>query len=361
VSQVSHNLSKDISPMGFLSFVVLFLPVWWAWIGATFYANRFDVDDIGNRLLTGVQMLAIAGMAINIHNGLSAGSVGFALSYVAVRVVLVYQYIRAARHLPLARGLASRYALGFAIAALLWFISVFIPTPFRFLLWGVGLIIDFATPLSATKLQVNLFPHTEHLPERFGLFTIIILGEAIIAVVNGVAEQAWEPTSVMAAILGFSIAFSFWWIYFENVGGTALRMAGQNQQVGIFLVWLYGHLPLVIGLAGAGVGVEHVVSADPAVALPDADRWLLCGSVALCLLSLAMLHRLGVIFRCRVRARYRSLFAGILFTLAIAGKGALPIAVIGLVAAVCAIQVAQDLYQGHPKVTPDTADTTSLP
>ncbi|MBW4577150.1 MAG: low temperature requirement protein A [Aphanothece sp. CMT-3BRIN-NPC111] len=348
VSQVAHNLHGHVSLSGFLGFVFLFMPIWWAWIGTTFYSNRFDSDDIGHRLLTGVQMIAIAALAVNIHDGLGETSAGFALSYFASRVVLVIEYLRAAKHIPPARGLATRYATGFAIAASLWLLSVFVPIPLRFALWGLGLLIDLATPLTASHLQQKLLPHLEHLPERFGLFTIIVLGEAIIAVVNGVSEQKWDVQSAIAAVFGFSIAFSLWWIYFENINGSALRSAGAVGRISTYNVWLYGHLPLVIGLAATGVGVEHVVSNEAGTALSDAERWLICGSVALCLLSLGILHRTGVIFKCKVRTKYRIGAAAVLLVLAALGRGLSPLIVIALVAVICTLQVLQDMYQGHP-------------
>lgn len=348
VSQVAHYLSEHLSLNGFLGFVALFLPLWWAWIGATFYANRFDVDDIGHRVLMGIQMLGVASMAVNIHHGLGESSAGYALSYVAVRVILVFQYMQAAQHVSAARGLASRYAIGFAIAAFLWFVSAFVPIPFRFGLWGLGLLIDFVTPLTAVQQQARLLPHFEHLPERFGLFVIIVLGEAIIAVVNGVADEQWDPMSVLAAIFGFAIAFCLWWVYFENVGSSALRTAGSQGRVVTLQVWLFGHLPLVIGIAGTGVAVKHVIVGEATTALPDNERWLLCGSVALCLIALAILHRTGVIFRCKARAKYRLASAIGLVVLAAIGQGLMPVIVIGLVAGISAFQVAQDLYQGHP-------------
>jgi low temperature requirement protein LtrA len=345
VSQVAHNLSADLSLPGFLGFVALFLPIWWAWIGATFYANRFDMDDVGHRLLTAVQILAVAAMAINIHYGLGETSAGFALSYVAVRVVLVFQYLRAAQHVSSARELAMHHAVGFAIAALLWLISAFVPMPLRFVLWAAGLTVDFATPLMGVQHQARLLPDFEHLPERFGLFVIIVLGEAIVGVVEGVSGQKWDAASVIAAILGFSIAFSLWWIYFENVGGSALR---ATRTISVLQVWLYGHLPLVIGMAGTGVAVERIISSNPMLPLPSAERWLLCGCVTLCFLSLAILHQIGVIFRCKMRSKYRFISAIAVLLLAIIGSGLQAIMVIGLVAIVSAVQVAQDLYQGHP-------------
>ena len=352
VSQLAHNLSDDVSVGGFLGFAFLFIPVWWSWIGVTFYANRFDVDDTGHRILTAVQMLAIAAMAVNIHHGLNESSAGFALSYAIVRLMLVFQYLRVAIHLPLARGLAWRYATGFAIAAALWLLSAFVPITERLFLWGLGLLVDFVTPFTSVKLQARLLPNFEHLPERFGLFTIIVLGEAIIAVVSGVSEQKWNLASVAAAVLGFSVAFSFWWIYFENVGGSALRSAGTDRHFKTLQVWLYGHLPLVIGLAGTGVAVEHIIQSQPNIALATAERWLLCGSVALCLIALAILHRTGVIFRCKVRSKYRFGSAIVLLMIALVGEPLLPLMVIGLVAVVCVFQVVQDIYQGHPLSSP---------
>ncbi len=84
------------------------------------------------------------------------------------------------------------------------------------------------------------------------------------------------------------------------------------------------------------------------LALPDAVRWLLCGSVALCYLALAILHRLGVILYCKIRTKYRVAAAVILLAIAIFGKGLLPVMVIGLVAVVSAVQVIQDLSQSRP-------------
>ena len=348
VSQLAHNLKEDVSLSGLLTFAVLFIPVWWSWIGTTFYANRFDSDDIGHRLLTGVQMLAIAAVAVNVHHGLGENASGFALCYALGRAVLVVEYLRAGRHIPDARPLTTRYALGFAIAALFWFISVFVPVPWRFVLWGVGLVIDFATPLTASQLQVKLPPHPSHLPERFGLFTMIVLGEAIIAVVAGVSEQKWDIYCVIAAIFGLTIAFSLWWVYFDNLGGTPIQVARQEGKVALANIWLYTHLPLVIGIAGTGVGVEEVLLSKQQLPLSDEARWLICGAVALCYFALSILHRAGVIRYCKIRSKFRIGGSVALIALGIAGKGLLPVVIIGLIALISVVQVVEDLKQSRP-------------
>lgn len=138
IAQLAHKLNEDISLSGFFGFVALFIPVWWSWVGAAFYANRFDTDDLGHRLLTAVQMLAVAALAVNIHHGLGDSSAGFALSYAAVRFVLVVEYLRAGKHAVAARSLTRRYARGFGIAAAIWLLSAFVPIPIPVYPLGCG-------------------------------------------------------------------------------------------------------------------------------------------------------------------------------------------------------------------------------
>jgi low temperature requirement protein LtrA len=344
IAQLGHQLSKNVSIAGFTGFVALFVPVWWAWIGTTFYANRFDTDDIQRRIFMALQMLAIAALAVNIHHGLDDSSAGFALSYAASRILLVLEYLWAGWNIAEARTLTNRFATGFSLGAFFWTLSIFIPIQYRFWLWGIGLIIDFATPLTVQHLFRQYPLHPEHLPERFGLFTLIVLGEAIVAVVNGVSEMKWNITSTITAVLGFVTAFSLWWLYFENISVSTLERARSLGKARIVQIWLYAHLPLMIGLATTGVGVEHIIEyAGSGKALPTPERWLICGGLALCYLSLAILHQIGAIVFCPVRIIHRLAAMGLLLVLAIAGTQLLPIITISIVAIVSLIQVCLDI------------------
>lgn len=346
LAALAKNLNRDVSLSSFFRFAILFVPVWWSWIGAAFYATRFDTDDIGHRLLTAVQMVAVAALAVNVHHGLGESSAGFALSYAAVRAVQVVEYLRAERYVAAARPLITRYKRGFAIAAAIWLVSAFVPAPVRFVLWALGLTVDFATPISAGQLHSQLAPDTSHLPERFGLFTLIVLGEVIAAVVDGVTEQKWNVQSAIAAVFGLSIAFSLWWVYFDGINDVAIRAAHEAGRVRVYQIWLYAHLPLTIGLTATAVGLEHVVLSAPGM-LPDASRWLLCSAVALCLLALGVIHLTAVTTETKpsseVKAAYRIGTAFVVVVLAVAGVGLLAVVLIGLVAVACAVQVVLDL------------------
>lgn len=349
VGELAHTLVEEVSWASVLGFAALFVPVWWSWIGATFFANRFDTDDAIFRLLGGVQMLILIGMAVNVHAGLGETAVPFALSYVGVRAVLVLQYLSAWIAEPAARPLTSRYCVGFGLAAALWLVSVVLPPPWRFAFWIVGFVVEFATPLLNRSTQALVPPHPEHLTERFGLFTIIVLGESVLGVVRGVAErESWQTSTAAAGGLGFAVAFALWWIYFDNVDDTVvtrLRFASQ--------VWIYTHLPLVMGLTALGVGVEHLVAHDPGSPLADAERWLLCGAVALSLAAVGVVHLMtgpaNDAQQREIRAPFHLGGAGAALALGAFGAGLRPLPLAAALAAVGLAQIVVDVVAGDER------------
>ncbi|MFL6475067.1 MAG: low temperature requirement protein A [Nitrososphaera sp.] len=291
VFELSRELNEDVSVFGFLSFVALSVPAVWSWVGVTFYSTRFATDDLAHRLLMLLQIAATAFMAVSVHDGLGENSRWFALSYAIMRVILVIEYLRTRRHVPDARELTTRYSIGYSIAAAIWFVSVFVPLPFRLFLWILGMAIDIGTPLLLPRrLSVQFPPNVHHLPERLGFLTIIVLGISILGVVNGIAAHNWTVPSIISAGLGLGIAFSLWWIYFDTVDGSEIRALRENKQIGIYLTWLYIHFPLIIGFTAFGVSIEHVIMSNQALPLPSPEKWLLCISTFLCLLTLGVIQ-----------------------------------------------------------------------
>jgi low temperature requirement protein LtrA len=287
ISQLANSLSSEYSLTGFLKFALLFIPVWWVWAGHTFYLSRFDTEDLVHRLLTMVQMTAVASLAVHLPSALTSGSTGFALSYAAVRFILVAEYVRAGRHVPVALPLISRYVRGFGTAAAIWAGSVLVPAPWRYWLWGIAMIVDFAAPLTAGQLHAKFPPHLSHLPERFGLFTIIVIGEAVAGVVFGLGRTGLTTVSALSGLMGMLIAFALWWGYFEGAKGAVTRRLQSRSHVKYYQQWLYAHLPLLMGITAVAVGVKHVISLQPSEPLHSLEGWLLCGTTGLTVLSLS--------------------------------------------------------------------------
>ncbi|MCA1723741.1 MAG: low temperature requirement protein A [Thermomicrobia bacterium] len=348
IAQLSGRLTHGVRFTGLISFVALFLPVWWSWIGTTFYATRFvAADDLIYRLLAVVEMAGVASLAINVRDGFGATATGFSLSYAAVRVVLVVQYLRAGWAIPEARPLTNYFARGFGLAALIWSVSIFLPGIARFVLCGVGLAVDIGTPLFAGRLQATILPDDSHLPERFGQFTLIVLGEGVAAVVLGIGQQALTLAAAISAVCALIIAFCLAWLYFENLDGSAIQAARAEGHIATYQVWLYAHFPLVAALTALGPSVQYIVTNKPGVTLPDSARWLLCGALAVCLSTVGALHWTSAApaqrALDRARTRLRIVTSVLILLFALVGAHFPPIRIIGFLATLCVVQVLIDV------------------
>lgn len=347
ISQLAARLGADYSPGGICRFAMLFVPVWWAWAGHTFYLSRFDTEDFGHRLLTMLQMTAVASLAVHVPDALESTSAGFALSYAAVRFILVAEYARAGRHIPVVRPLTNRYIRGFGAAATLWAFSVLVPLPWRLWVWGVALVVDFAAPLTAGQLHVRFPPHLSHLPERFGLFTIIVIGEAVVSVVFGIGKTGLTFVSATAGFMGLLISFALWWGYFEGAKGAMTRRLKERKHVKNYQRWLYAHLPLLMGITAVAAGIRHVISLRPAEPLHATEGWLLCSSVGVTVLALSAIfiasaqEQEGRVIRRLARSYYLIAFLGI-------AAGSLSsrfpgVAILGILTLLCIAQIVVSL------------------
>jgi low temperature requirement protein LtrA len=294
VAQVGDPLREDYSLAGLIRYAVLFVLIWWAWLGNSLFATRFGTDDVLQRGLTLVQMFVVAAMAANATEALgSRSAAGFAAAYAALRIVLVAQYARA-RQIDSARELTTRYLVGHGIAAALWLASAFVTAPARFVIWTVAFAIDLGTPWIAVRHSAAVPPDGAHLPERFGLFTLILLGESVVAVMHGMQSQEdWSVPAATVAFLGMAITFAIWWWYFDGAAAASEQHLRSPRDAVRFHVWSYLHLPFYLGVAVAGVGIERIVHSGAAEAQHGADGMILGMSVALVMAALTLIGATG--------------------------------------------------------------------
>jgi low temperature requirement protein LtrA len=275
VIEVADYLNEDPTLERFLVFVGLLLPTWWVWLGWTVYVSRFDADDVPHRLLTFAQMLAMAGMAVQVHLG-QEGSAIFAGAFVAARVCLLVLYVRARLRMPEVAPVTAVYFRGFGLGALLWAVSIFVPPPARFWLWAAGLGVDLVTPWVGRRALRRAPLHAPHLLHRMGAFNSIVLAVAVTGVVTGVADEGWNVRAVVAAVFGFTLAVCLWWIRasLEQRPGVkpAIRVWG--------LPFVYSHLAIVLGLAMMSVGVRRLIVRAATEEYEPAAFWLLGGGAA---------------------------------------------------------------------------------
>lgn len=342
VAALAKRLLGDPGWGGIAAFTGLFIPIWWAWASYTFYADRYDTDDAIQRTLVIVQIAAIALMAVSISGDTADSSRGFALSYVLARLVLLALYVRAQRHVAETRELVTGYLKGFSAGGAVWLISAFVPEPARFWLWGVGLAIEFATPYLVRKLQARSPLSVSHLPERFGLFTILVLGESIAAVVAGLAHKGWVGSSVAAAVIGVVLASGLWWLYFDNAEGSVVRRDPETAKAWRPTVWIYSHLPLSGALVATGIGLEFMVDLHAGTV----ERFILAGALAGSLIAMGVIHiatEPTVERRDQEKAYVRFASAAVVLLIG-AVTGDNPVLVVSLLAAVVIGQILIDTF-----------------
>ena len=312
IAQAATHLRDDYSQAGLFRFALLFVLIWWAWLGHTTFSTRFDTDDAAQRAFTALQLFLVAVMAINATGALdSRDSAGFAAAYAVMRLVLAGQFWRA-RHVLRARPLTTRYAVGCAAAAAVWLGSAFLDAPLRFGAWALALTIDVATPLLTTRHLVDVPHDAAHLPERYGLFSIILIGESIAAVMTGMGHQEyWSTRAAAAAILSMAGVFGLWWTYFDGVDATAHRMVRSMADAKRFQLWSYVHLPLYIGIVVMGVGLERVIEKAAEAPLSAPETIILAGAVVSVAASLAVIKATTDSFPRRLAQSAQGLHSGL--------------------------------------------------
>jgi low temperature requirement protein LtrA len=284
VTQLATALREHLTLGSAGIFAGLFATVWWSWASSTLYANRFDHDDAVYRLFKLAGMAAVIGMAAAAPEAPGARFVPFAVCALGMRGLLLLQYLRADRSVPEARPVVRRYAATLAAGALLWAVSLAVPRPVGFVLWGLAVVVEALGPLLATGSEADLPLHLEHLPERFALFVILVLGESVAGVANGIIAAGWAGRAVAVAAVGFGLAAALWWSYFDLAGAGAKRLlqrVGGARAHRAHDVYVFGQLPLCLGLAAVGAGIELAVEEGGQGEVPPGTRLLIAGGVAL--------------------------------------------------------------------------------
>lgn len=287
VSQVARVLSVQTDVIGFLKYIALFIPVWYAWVGYTFYADRFETEEALFRILIFTGMLAVTGLSLTLGGAFTpAGDAAFIFCSVFVRLVLATLYARAAYYVPLARPYCVQFVVGLAASSALQLTSLLFDPPMRYAIWAVAMVLEFAIPFVNIRATRLIPIDRSHIPERFGLFTIIVLGEAVIATATGAGSVRWNAATIATASLGFAMAACIWWINFDFVEDNAIRSNSLAKR----FMYLYGHFFIVASIVATGIGVEHAIRETGEAHLHPPTLMLMAGGVAVYLAVVTLIR-----------------------------------------------------------------------
>ena len=245
---------------------------------------------MAHRLFALLNIALVVGLAATCQPAVHGDPTWFVFAYCALRAVLVWQYASAWRHLPQARALTGRYAIGFSFAIVVWLTSLVLPWPWAAGVWALAIAVDFTVPFTDRSLAVKFPPDFTHVPERLGLFTIIVLGEAILAATSGLRYNDLSMLGGAVGLLGLVTAFATWWVYFEGAKGDQVTPPSEVRDVKRIQIWLYSHLPLAAGIVALGIGYKKAMLADPAAPIGSTGT-LIAAAATLVMLSSHAVYR----------------------------------------------------------------------
>ena len=290
ISQLSGPLDGDYTASGLLRYTFLLSLIFLAWLGYAYLSTVVATDDLLERILVLAQIFFVAVMAANATDSLgSRDAAGFGAAYGGVRLVLALQYFRV-RRLPGLKDLARRRIAGLIISASLWCGSALVIAPGRFWVWALAFMIDVWNSWPPAHSTMTLSPGATHFPERFGLLTIILLGEFVASVMRGIqSHMDWSVLAASAAILSLVIGFAVWSAYSDGAAAWETRHIRTESDVWRLRLWIGFHFLLFLGVGVLAVGVRRAIALPAGGYFEPREQAIVCLAVAGILFTIAML------------------------------------------------------------------------
>ncbi|MFJ4015571.1 low temperature requirement protein A [Microbacterium sp. NPDC090014] len=254
-AQLHHALSHGDFVHGITSYAMVFFAVWWAWMNFTWFATSFDTDDWLYRVTTIIQMGGVLVLAAGIPAAFEEGDFTVpVIGYIVMRVAMIAQWLRASRGAGDLKAAARRYAIGIAGVQVLWVLFLLIPSgPLQLVAFVIFALVEVSVPVFAEhRRQTPWHPH--HITERYGLFTLIVLGESLLASANAIIDAKNELDSfvplISISVLTLVVTASLWWIYFWAPHHRAITTFGRSLRYG------YTHYLVFAAAAAFSAGIE---------------------------------------------------------------------------------------------------------
>jgi len=288
-SGLHHAVAEGHVAAGLVGYAMVFFAIWWAWMNFTWFASAYDIDDLPYRLAVFVQITGALILAGGIPSMFESRlpNVAVVAGYVVMRLAMVVQWLRAAAADPARRTTARRYAAGIAAVQVCWIAGLWAPQAWSWM-FPSFVLLELFVPAWAERPSMTTW-HPHHIAERYGLLTLIVLGESILSATGAVQSSlaAGDQLSALVPVItgGLLIVYSLWWIYFDRPAHDLLTSYRRA------FFWGYGHYFVYAAAAatgaGLGVAVDRVgghtaigaVGAGLAVAVPVAiflvSLWIL--------------------------------------------------------------------------------------
>jgi low temperature requirement protein LtrA len=283
VAEAAHHLASHLTWPGLGEFAAVFTLVWIAWANGSLHHELHGHEDARARNTFLLQILLLVALGSFIPRADGSRGAAFAVTAGVLFGVLAGLWLLAARgDRPEFRRSSRMYVTGTTVCAVALIASAFLPAGARVAAWGV---IDLAylagyaaIMLTATPVVASALTITDALIERFGLLIIIVLGETLTGVVQGLVSAPVGAATLTVGLISVVVGFGAWWTYFDFAGHRHLRPG----RPAIFH-WMIGHLPLTAAIAAMGAAMVSLIRHAHDGRAPASTAWVLGGGAALVL------------------------------------------------------------------------------
>ncbi len=323
VAQAARHLAGSLTWPGLGEFAAIFTLVWIAWANGSLHHELHGREDARARNTFLIQILVLVALGAFIPQAGGAHGVAFAATAGALFAILALVWLFAVRHdRPEYRRTSRMFVAGTAGCAVLLAATAFLPGSIRIAAWGlidVAYLAGYAALiLTSTSVAAAALTITDALLERFGLLIIIVLGETVTGVVQGLSSEPISVLDLSVGLVAVVVGFGAWWTYFDFAGHREVR-----DERPATLTWMLGHLPVTAAIAVMGAAMVSLVRHADDGRTPVSTAWMLCGGAAV-VLSSTMLIAASLLDWDRDRRVYRPLARNC----AVAAAGCLAVAVV---------------------------------
>ncbi len=276
ISQIGEVFSEGFNGNTILYYSLLFLLFFWIWNRFTWYASMYDNDDVPYRISYLTLIFPVLGIASEIENILLGNFYNAILYYLSINLILIYLWSRVLRKAEKYLGNAKFFLGGYLISTVLIVTSLFLSTHFQIIFIIIGFLSELLGPVLGWYVNRSKIPiHSDHVIERHGLFTIILLGECLVAIFSNfnsvIQSEHWY-----ILIFSFIIILCLWWLYFDCGYGYSSKLSKNAARVFEFG---YGQFFVYLSVALAGIALEnslHSVSGHSSI------HGILPGQIVMC-------------------------------------------------------------------------------
>jgi low temperature requirement protein LtrA len=251
ISTITHYMAQQFSLNALLDYLYLFVIIYWGWLNGSLYHDLHGSEGLRTKLMTLWQMMIVAALVITLHSKPQHLLFNATIVLLIMQIYIIYLWWSVGWYDKEHRSLNKPYTIIYLISFGLILATLFVGEPYIRILFYITLILNCSPPFVTyliLKRRTNALSLSPSMTERLSQFTIIVFGEVVLGVINGIIEtRDLHVSTWVQFVLAISIVFALWWLFFTIVSDRQCRAGLLNSSIFELLF-----VPTLIGLGILG-------------------------------------------------------------------------------------------------------------